>query len=59
MWYTSLEIEILSSIVEETDGMILPTWTAADQTTVKTSREVWEGVRADGWHVEVFIHHLS
>lgn len=37
---------------EDSDGIILPTWTAAEPATVKTSREVWEAVKAEGWLVE-------
>ncbi|KAG8824150.1 hypothetical protein FRC17_009172 [Serendipita sp. 399] len=37
---------------EDSDGIILPTWTAADAGTVKTSREVWESMKAEGWPVE-------
>lgn len=37
---------------EDSDGRILPTWTAADPSIVKTSREVWESVREEGWPVE-------
>lgn len=39
--------------IEDSEGVIVPTWTAVEPSTVKTSREVWEGVRAEGWPVEV------
>ena len=39
--------------VEDGDGAILPTWTAVDTNNVKTSRELWEHMRDEGWHVEV------
>ena len=35
------------------DGAILPTWTAVDSSNVRTSRELWEYMRSEGWHVEV------
>lgn len=35
------------------DGAILPTWTAVDTNNVKTSRELWDGMKADGWNVDV------
>ncbi|TFY82418.1 hypothetical protein EWM64_g1600 [Hericium alpestre] len=38
--------------VEDGDGAILPTWTAVDTNNVKTSRELWEHMRNEGWHVE-------
>ncbi|KAA1467713.1 hypothetical protein DENSPDRAFT_832824 [Dentipellis sp. KUC8613] len=38
--------------VEKGDGAILPTWTAVDSGNVKTSRELWEYMKNDGWHVE-------
>ncbi|TFK46087.1 hypothetical protein OE88DRAFT_1668241 [Heliocybe sulcata] len=34
------------------EGPILPTWTAADASNVKTSREVWENMAQAGWHVK-------
>lgn len=33
--------------------MVLPTWTAVEASTVKTSREVWDSIKAEGWPVEV------
>ncbi|KAI5118140.1 hypothetical protein M0805_001739 [Coniferiporia weirii] len=36
----------------EADGAILPTWTAVDQNNVKTSRELWESMKRDGWRVD-------
>ncbi|KAI0317069.1 inositol hexakisphosphate-domain-containing protein [Amylostereum chailletii] len=38
--------------VEDGDGAILPTWTAVDVKNVKTSRELWEHLSDEGWHVE-------
>lgn len=34
------------------DGAILPTWTAVDASNVKTSRELWESMKAQGWNVD-------
>lgn len=39
--------------MEDGDGAILPTWTAVDAKNVKTSRELWEHLKNDGWRVEV------
>jgi hypothetical protein len=41
------------SAIEDGDGAILPTWTAVDSNNVRTSRELWERMRNEGWHVEV------
>ncbi|KAH9957448.1 inositol hexakisphosphate-domain-containing protein [Russula dissimulans] len=38
--------------IEDGDGAILPTWTAVDSNNVRTSRELWEYMRSQGWHVE-------
>ncbi|KAI0255159.1 inositol hexakisphosphate-domain-containing protein [Lactifluus subvellereus] len=38
--------------LEDGDGAILPTWTAVDSNNVRTSRELWEYMRSQGWHVE-------
>ncbi|VDC06830.1 unnamed protein product [Peniophora sp. CBMAI 1063] len=38
--------------VEDGDGAILPTWTAVDGNNVRTSRELWEHLATEGWHVE-------
>ncbi|KZV73066.1 hypothetical protein PENSPDRAFT_575124 [Peniophora sp. CONT] len=38
--------------VEDGDGAILPTWTAVDSNNVRTSRELWEHLSVEGWHVE-------
>lgn len=35
------------------EGAILPTWTHVDNVNVRTSRELWENMRLDGWNVEV------
>ncbi|OJA21653.1 hypothetical protein AZE42_09324 [Rhizopogon vesiculosus] len=37
---------------ESGEGAILPTWTHVDNVNVRTSRELWEQMRADGWNVE-------
>ncbi|KAI9463218.1 inositol hexakisphosphate-domain-containing protein [Lactarius psammicola] len=42
--------------LEDGDGAILPTWTAVDSNNVRTSRELWEYMRKEGWHVEVRTH---
>ncbi|KIY62129.1 hypothetical protein CYLTODRAFT_494858 [Cylindrobasidium torrendii FP15055 ss-10] len=34
------------------DGAILPTWTAVDQNNVRTSRELWDGMKSSGWSVD-------
>ncbi|KAG8213255.1 inositol hexakisphosphate-domain-containing protein [Butyriboletus roseoflavus] len=34
------------------EGAILPTWTYVDSVNVRTSRELWENMRLDGWNVE-------
>ncbi|KAH0833089.1 inositol hexakisphosphate-domain-containing protein [Lanmaoa asiatica] len=34
-------------------GAILPTWTHVDNVNVRTSRELWQNMRLDGWNVEV------
>ncbi|KAI0925517.1 hypothetical protein AcV5_008233 [Taiwanofungus camphoratus] len=34
------------------EGAILPTWTAVDTVNVKTTRELMENMRRDGWNVE-------
>jgi hypothetical protein len=39
--------------LEDGDGAILPTWTAVDSSNVRTSRELWEHMRSQGWRVEV------
>ncbi|KAF7323269.1 hypothetical protein HMN09_00107700 [Mycena chlorophos] len=33
-------------------GAILPTWTSVDNTNVRTSRELWSQMKADGWNVD-------
>ena len=35
------------------EGAILPTWTAVDNNNVKTSRELWEYMKSQGWNVDV------
>lgn len=39
--------------LEDGDGAILPTWTAVDSNNVRTSRELWEYMKKEGWNVEV------
>ncbi|EIN10058.1 hypothetical protein PUNSTDRAFT_125979 [Punctularia strigosozonata HHB-11173 SS5] len=34
------------------EGAIIPTWTHVDATNVKTSRELWENMRDEGWNLE-------
>ncbi|KAF7295972.1 hypothetical protein MKEN_01411800 [Mycena kentingensis (nom. inval.)] len=34
------------------EGAILPTWTSVDSTNVRTSRELWAHMKADGWNVD-------
>lgn len=34
------------------EGAILPTWTAVDNNNVKTSRELWEYMKSQGWNVD-------
>jgi hypothetical protein len=48
-----MDIDI--SAIQDGDGAILPTWTAVDCNNVRTSRELWEYMRNEGWHVEVSI----
>ncbi|KAJ3508107.1 hypothetical protein NLJ89_g5936 [Agrocybe chaxingu] len=36
------------------EGAILPTWTAVDNGNVKTSRELWEFMKKDGWNVDYY-----
>ena len=35
------------------DGAIVPTWTAVDANNVKTSKELFEHMKREGWRVEV------
>ncbi|KIJ13397.1 hypothetical protein PAXINDRAFT_170473 [Paxillus involutus ATCC 200175] len=37
---------------ESGEGAILPTWTHVDNVNVRTSLELWENMRSDGWNVE-------
>lgn len=45
----------MSVAIEDGNGAILPTWTAVDNNNVRTSRELWEYMRSEGWHVEVSV----
>ena len=40
------------------EGAILPTWTSVDGNNVRTSRELWEYMKREGWNVDVsfFLH---
>ncbi|KAJ1307486.1 hypothetical protein OPQ81_001585 [Rhizoctonia solani] len=38
--------------VEADNESLIPTWTSVDANSVKTSREVWEEAREEGWNVE-------
>jgi hypothetical protein len=51
--YVMRRIWLISLAMEDGDGAILPTWTAVDSNNVRTSRELWEYMRNEGWHVEV------
>ncbi|KAF5341719.1 hypothetical protein D9611_001925 [Ephemerocybe angulata] len=37
---------------ESGEGAILPTWTAVDTNNVKTSRDLWGNMKAEGWNVD-------
>ncbi|KAG6832796.1 hypothetical protein H0H92_009414 [Tricholoma furcatifolium] len=39
---------------ESGEGAILPTWTAVDHNNVKTSKELWEAMKAQGWNVDYY-----
>ncbi|TFK69694.1 hypothetical protein BDN72DRAFT_767637 [Pluteus cervinus] len=45
--------EVVSS-AESGEGAILPTWTAVDAGNVKTSRELWEHMKEQGWNVDYY-----
>ncbi|KZW02890.1 hypothetical protein EXIGLDRAFT_730985, partial [Exidia glandulosa HHB12029] len=36
----------------EGDGTIIPMWTAVEESTVRTPKEIWEDLREQGWLVE-------
>ncbi|KAF8121766.1 inositol hexakisphosphate-domain-containing protein [Boletus edulis] len=42
----------LANAAESGEGAILPTWTNVDNVNVRTSHELWENMRLDGWSVE-------
>jgi hypothetical protein len=47
--------ELATDTTSGTDvGAILPTWTAVDASNVKTSRELWENMKQEGWNVDYF-----
>ncbi|KAF8657553.1 hypothetical protein AX16_002190 [Volvariella volvacea WC 439] len=39
---------------ESGEGAILPTWTAVDGGNVRTSRELWEQMKEQGWNVDYY-----
>jgi hypothetical protein len=43
----------LTPAADSGEGAILPTWTAVDTGNVKTSRELWEHMKKQGWNVDV------
>ena len=53
--YTCCITNLIKMILalEDGDGAILPTWTAVDSNNVRTSRELWEYMKKEGWNVEV------
>jgi hypothetical protein len=54
-WLYAYRVTLLIDVlaIEDGDGAILPTWTAVDSNNVRTSRELWEYTRSQGWNVEV------
>ena len=54
-WLYAYRVTFLTDVlaIEDGDGAILPTWTAVDSNNVRTSRELWEYTRSQGWNVEV------
>ncbi|KAG6879608.1 hypothetical protein C0992_000636 [Termitomyces sp. T32_za158] len=36
------------------EGAILPTWTAVDHNNVKSSKELWEYMKTQGWNVDYY-----
>ncbi|KAF8628035.1 hypothetical protein AX15_004150 [Amanita polypyramis BW_CC] len=42
------------SEVGDGEGAILPTWTFVDNNNVKTSRELWEYMKSEGWNVDYY-----
>ncbi|THG97460.1 hypothetical protein EW026_g4542 [Hermanssonia centrifuga] len=39
-------------VSDSADGAIIPTWTAVDSVNVRTTRELMENMRKEGWNVE-------
>lgn len=37
---------------EVESGRLMPSWMSVDEYSIKTPREVWEGVREKGWRVK-------
>ncbi|KAF9243458.1 inositol hexakisphosphate-domain-containing protein [Melanogaster broomeanus] len=57
----AIEERLKNDILQEAtngEGAILPTWTHVDNVNVRTSRELWENMRLDGWNVEVTLIYL-
>jgi hypothetical protein len=53
----SRRVENASSTASDSgDGAILPTWTSVDAGNVRTMRELMEGMRKEGWNVDVSIY---
>ena len=46
---------ISTNMLYAANGAIIPTWTAVDKNNVKTSRELWEAAKNDGWRVDVSV----
>ncbi|EJD48990.1 hypothetical protein AURDEDRAFT_161927 [Auricularia subglabra TFB-10046 SS5] len=38
----------------EGDGSIVPMWTAVEENTVRTPREIWDDLRQQGWKVDYY-----
>ena len=53
------QIEFVSPAEKSGDGAILPTWTAVDTANVRTSRELWETMKRDGWRVDVSLSRIT
>lgn len=52
-WNVSRSIS--TNVPYAAEGAIIPTWTAVDKNNVKTSRELWESAKNDGWRVDVSV----
>ena len=51
--HENAQTELVPPAEKSGDGAILPTWTAVDTANVRTSRELWETMKRDGWRVDV------